>query len=281
MDNQNSEFTIEKINTKFKEILEINLKLENKLKNIEETIQSFSEVISNKKISNSEIQRIWKLDNEFKDTFNLSHYLKLKACLDTCDYIENNLIIAEVFPHPSHLLNKGVSMAIDYDSKNSSEGLFLEFGVFSGNTVNQIAKLASNKKVYGFDSFAGLPEDWRTNFLKGTFKVNTIPKVETNVELKIGLFKDTLPEFITNTKSKMISFLHIDCDLYSSTKDVLSNCRPLIKKGTIICFDEYWNYPGWLNNEFKAWSEFCKNNKIAYRYVGYVDNFQQVLVEVI
>ena len=96
-----------------------------------------------------------------------------------------------------------------------------------------------------------------------------------------GYFKDTLKNSEKINTITKLKFAHIDCDLYSSTKDILSNCRPLIKKGTVICFDEYWNYPGWLNNEFKAWKEFCKENNISYRYVAYVDNFQQVLVEVI
>ena len=247
--------------------------------------EEFSEKLSNlEKIitfDENKVNKFWKIENEFKDTFNLTHYLRLKACLDTCEYIEKNASMCEVFSEPFKLLEKGVSMAQYYESQNLSDGLFLEFGVCSGKTINKIAEFASKKKIYGFDSFEGLPEDWRSNFPKGMFKVERIPNVRKNIELKIGLFKNTLPEFIANSKSKMISFLHIDCDLYSSTKDVLFNCRPLIKKGTIICFDEYWNYPGWLNNEFKAWSEFCKSNNISYRYVGYVDNFQQVLVEVI
>ena len=52
----------------------------------------------------------------------------------------------------------------------SFDGLILEFGVFSGRTVNHIAGLVGAQKVYGFNSFEGLPEAWRPGFEKGTFK---------------------------------------------------------------------------------------------------------------
>ena len=45
-------------------------------------------------------------------------------------------------------------------SKTKANGLFLEFGVSAGRTVNYIASLVPDKTIYGFDSFEGLPEDW-------------------------------------------------------------------------------------------------------------------------
>jgi hypothetical protein len=40
--------------------------------------------------------------------------------------------------------------------------LFLELGVFSGQSIWVIAQRTSNL-VHGFDSFEGLPEDWTGN----------------------------------------------------------------------------------------------------------------------
>lgn len=40
------------------------------------------------------------------------------------------------------------------------EGVFLEFGVFQAGTANQIAHYNLDGKMFGFDSFIGLPEDW-------------------------------------------------------------------------------------------------------------------------
>tara|TARA_R110002073_G_scaffold191088_1_gene349759 strand:+ start:234 stop:617 length:384 start_codon:yes stop_codon:yes gene_type:complete len=41
----------------------------------------------------------------------------------------------------------------------SNPGLFLEFGVASGASINFIAA-NTDTTVHGFDSFQGLPEDW-------------------------------------------------------------------------------------------------------------------------
>jgi len=103
--------------------------------------------------------------------------------------------------------------------------LWLEFGVASGKSINYFSKF-TNDTVYGFDSFEGLPEDWRGGFNKGAFNRNGIPpKVNSNVELIKGWFNETLEPFI-KTKNKKISFIHMDADLYSSTKyifDVLKD----------------------------------------------------------
>jgi len=116
-------------------------------------------------------------------------------------------------------------------------GLFMEFGVFQGNTANQIASfLPSDKRMYGFDSFIGLPEDWHIGVQgvgdprartihKEVFSLyGMLPEVRPNVELVQGWFNETLPRFlereVMKKKGAFISLLHIDCDLYSSTKIV-------------------------------------------------------------
>ena len=66
-----------------------------------------------------------------------------------------------------------------------------------------------------------------------------------------GLFDDTLPSF-AKTHTQPVSFLHVDCDLYSSTKAIFDILGDQIVEGTVIVFDEYFNYPGWQHHEFKA-----------------------------
>jgi hypothetical protein len=99
--------------------------------------------------------------------------------------------------------------------------LWLEFGVASGNTINYISKF-TNDTVYGFDSFEGLPEKWRDGFDKGAFNRNgNLPQVNNNVELIKGWFDETLQHFI-QTQNKKVSFIHMDADLYSSTKYIFN-----------------------------------------------------------
>jgi predicted O-methyltransferase YrrM len=156
-----------------------------------------------------------------------------------------------------------------------AEGLILEFGVYEGRTINFIADHTS-EPITGFDCFDGLPEDWRPGFARGMFN-HHIPDVMPNVSLQVGLFEDTLPRFLEEHRQD-VSFLHVDCDLYSSASTVLRHCGPRIRKGTVIVFDEYFNYPGWRNHEFKAFQEFVTKTSRNYEYLSVVPSHQQVAV---
>lgn len=53
------------------------------------------------------------------------------------------------------------------------------------------------------------------------------------------------------------------------------------KKGTIIAFDEYMNYPGWQDDEFKAFQEYVKEHNVHYEYLAYNDRGSQVCCKII
>jgi len=153
--------------------------------------------------------------------------------------------------------------------QHKPDTLWLEFGVFSGNTVNYISNFTSDY-VYGFDSFEGLPEDWRDGINKGRFSMNgNLPEVNKNVKLIKGWFNETLPEFI-KTHNKKVSFIHMDADLYSSTKCIFDNLKDYIDTDCIIVFDELINYPGFdgERGELKAFYEFVTENKVHYEWIG-------------
>ena len=117
----------------------------------------------------------------------------------------------------------------------------MEFGVFNGTSINHIADRVAPHKVYGFDSFKGLaPADGWYKVRKGYFALPEPPAVRDNVELVVGLFEDTLPEFLSK-HPEPASLIHVDCDLYDSTKTVLDNTglASIVSSGTIIMFDEF------------------------------------------
>lgn len=202
-------------------------------------------------------------------SINIDRLSNLAAGVSSSNYAAAKLYNAEQFKTNFDL--------IDFACKQVKiDGLNLEFGVFSGATVNQISKNCSGI-VHGFDSFEGLPETWRPGFEKGTFAVNELPKVNDNVNLVVGWFNKTLPAFLASNNGN-IALLHIDCDLYSSTKTIFDDLKDRIVSGTIIIFDEYFNYPGWEVGEFKAFGEFVAEKNVAYRYIGYVPSHQQVAV---
>jgi predicted O-methyltransferase YrrM len=162
------------------------------------------------------------------------------------------------------------------------EGLVMEFGVFNGTSVNHIADRVRPHKVYGFDSFKGLPRGWY-KVRQGYFALPAPPPVRENVELVIGLFEDTLPGFLSE-HPEPASFIHVDCDLYSSTKTVLDHLGPRIVPGTIIIFDEFNDYGGWELHEFKAFSEFMDASTLKYEYIAQLassDNPRPVSVRIV
>lgn len=159
----------------------------------------------------------------------------------------------------------------------AEDDLVLEFGSWSGRTINHLAGELPRHRLFGFDSFEGLPEDWRSDFPKGAFRRDGLPDVPGNVELVVGWFDQTLPPFLDQHPGP-IGLVHIDCDLYSSTKTVLEALEPRLREGTVLVFDEFFNYPGWQRHEYRAFVEFVDGHHWGYRYVGCNPHHQQVAV---
>lgn len=166
-------------------------------------------------------------------------------------------------------------------------GAFLEMGVCTGKTINFIAALNPEQRIWGFDSFDGLPEAWlRTDLVvpQGTFRTNVegwMPPVLHNVALVKGLFHETLPQFKEKVlKSDPIAFLHVDCDIYASTKDVFDQLVDNIVPGTVIVFDEFYNYPGSEEHEFKAFREFLDKTGKKAVYLAYNQYFEQAVAQI-
>ena len=153
--------------------------------------------------------------------------------------------------------------------KRKPNTLWLEFGVASGRTINYISKF-TDETVYGFDSFEGLPEKWRDGFDKGAFSSNgNLPIVNENVVLVKGWFDQTLPDFI-KSQDKKVSFIHMDADLYSSTKCILNTLKDYLDTDCVVIFDELVNYPGFDKDkgELKAFYEFITDNDVNYEWLG-------------
>lgn len=165
------------------------------------------------------------------------------------------------------------------------EGGYLEMGVCTAKTINFIAALNPTKLIHGFDSFEGLPEDWVRDdqvVPQGSFgfrNPSEMPYVLHNVILHKGWFRESLPRFKATTfNGHPIALLHIDCDLYSSTVDTLTALEENIVPGTIIIFDEFYNYPGSERHEFKAFVEFLERTGLHAEYLAYNINHEQVVV---
>jgi len=205
--------------------------------------------------------------------------LQLLARREAALYIRRHMAAANMYADRWRLLLAAVAEA-------RPGGLFLEFGVEKGASANFIAGLiargGSSAVLHAFDSFEGLPESWDGTFeTRGKFTVSgKIPRLPSNVEVHKGWFEATLPGFRGAHAGATISLLHIDCDLYSSTRTVLDQIGDLLLPGSIVVFDEYLNYHGWKHHEFKAWQEFVAAGKVRYTYRGFCGQGGQVFLRI-
>lgn len=195
-----------------------------------------------------------------------------RALASTVDYVQNHMRNLSPAGSKFQLLSLAFEKA-----DVTGDRLICEFGVFQGTTINHIAQLTPNR-VFGFDSFEGLPEAWGSGLKRGHFAVKKLPAVKDNVTLIKGWFDKTLPTFVSQNRG-IIGFLHVDCDLYVSTKIVFDLLESRLTAGTVIVFDEYFNYPDWEEGEAKAFGEFLKRTGLSYEYLGYTFKGQQVAVK--
>lgn len=196
--------------------------------------------------------------------------LQERAHRETLDFILEDLPDAIAFDTPRELMKHALTLV-------TLPGLVCEFGVNEGGTISFIAKHLKDRDVHGFDSFEGLPEDWSGNKMSAGYfdRKGKLPKVPQNVTLHAGWFNRSLPRFMPAHPGQA-AFLHIDCDLYSSTVDVFDAFADRIAPGTVLVFDEYFNYPNWQAHEHKAFREFMTRSGLGFRYMAY--SVQQVCV---
>ncbi len=197
--------------------------------------------------------------------------LDLEAARSSAELLRREVDAKHRFFHPHETLRHALRQA-------PAEGLTLEFGVASGATLQVIREERPAGAVYGFDSFEGLPEDWRFGFDAGEFATPTRPQVP-GAELVVGLFADTLPGFLADHPGP-VAFVHVDCDLYSSTRTVLDAVGPRFVDGTVLVFDEYYNHPGWQDFEYRAWQEYVAATGVTFDYLGVTMDDEQVSVRI-
>jgi hypothetical protein len=193
---------------------------------------------------------------------NLLYELQMRARSEAADYVQAHMTDALIFEKAGALLR----FCLD----EAPAGAILEFGVAGGHTIREIAERAKGRPVHGFDSFEGLPEHWSGHLtMRGAFdQGGKLPQVPGNVTLHKGWFDATLPAWKA-AHPDPIAFLHVDCDIYSSARLVLFNLADRFQVGTVIRFDEYFNYPNWRKHEFRAWQEAVAAFDLRYEYIAF------------
>jgi O-methyltransferase len=156
---------------------------------------------------------------------------------------------------------------------------YLEFGVHQGHSIFHFASQnkSGDSKFFGFDSFAGLPEDWNPDFRRGHFDMGGHPPStdDSRVKFVVGSFQETLPNFIANFRTDGRIIVHIDCDLYSSALYCLTKLDAILPAGTIIIFDEF----GDVLHEFRALDDYLASYRREAKVLCSHDDFFAMAVE--
>ena len=151
-------------------------------------------------------------------------------------------------------------------------GDILEFGVYTGRSLALLAhaanesqkdihKIPFQRRIIGFDSFEGLKKNEHPRWSEGLFKTNhsfhpfmaegervtaqSVLDLFNACELsppfiKEGNYEDAVPDVIES----QAAIVHIDCDLYESTKTVFESIHETLQEGTVLLFDDWFNFKG-------------------------------------
>ena len=137
------------------------------------------------------------------------------------------------------------------DSINQNiEGDVTEFGCYVGESSKYLMKTLlennSDKKLYVYDSFEGLPPlskweegtGWREGTLKSTEQILISNFVENNLPPPI-IHKDWFKNVPEDKLPQKISFAFLDGDFYDSIYDSLNKIFDRVSDGGYICFHDY------------------------------------------
>jgi hypothetical protein len=164
-----------------------------------------------------------------------------------------------------------------------SDELLLDLGVWIGWSTRLISD-ASDRAVYGFDTFEGLVEDWQIDdqvlIKRGTFSL-TEPLAQRlmpdtgvilhdgvpdalgrKVQFIRGSTYETLDPFLADRPAAPIRLFHMDLDTYESCLHALETCKDRFVEGSILVFDEYLV----TNGEMLAFYEFQSKYELEWRY---------------
>jgi Macrocin-O-methyltransferase (TylF) len=186
----------------------------------------------------------------------------------TCDLIDTGrwLRKSSLYPPPASFDdNQGLFDLIARKIQDKVV-LYLEFGVFEGNSIRYWSKLLKNpgSMLHGFDSFEGLPETFKDDHPKGRFALRgKLPEFsDPRIRLFRGWFHETLPLYTMPPHQELV--INIDCDLYSSTSFVLNHFKETMPIGAWLYFDEFGSW----DHESRAFRDFLGETQMKFELIG-------------
>ena len=179
-----------------------------------------------------------------------------------------------------------------------SDELLLDLGVWLGWSTRLISD-ASDRMVYGFDTFEGLVEDWQIDdqivIKQGTFSLSEPLALrsmrDTGVSLDEGLpaALGRKVQFIRGStyrrwphswptdRQPQFALFHMDLDTYESCLHALETCKDRFVEGSILVFDEYLV----TNGEMRAFFEFQSQYELEWRYRAWGLEIMEMNIEMV
>jgi O-methyltransferase len=155
---------------------------------------------------------------------------------------------------------------------------YIEFGVADGSSLRSWCAINQRpeSRFFGFDSFTGLPEDWAGDHPKGTFNRDGIPPdiADPRVRFHIGLYQDSLPDFLDSYRPSNRVVIHNDSDLYSSTLHTLTMMERISSPDSVVIFDNFWD----ALHEYRALSDYSAAYRRPFKIIAATPGFCQVAV---
>jgi macrocin-O-methyltransferase TylF-like protien len=103
-----------------------------------------------------------------RDARDIEQARQSEALASTVRFLDEHAPGAAPFPDSESPMRHAASLVLE-----QTPGLVCEFGVWRGDSLRRLAALFSERTIYGFDSFEGLPEDWKPGFPQGHFRLET------------------------------------------------------------------------------------------------------------
>ncbi|MGH9757843.1 MAG: TylF/MycF/NovP-related O-methyltransferase [Candidatus Acidiferrales bacterium] len=94
---------------------------------------------------------------------------------------------------------------------------------------------------------------------------------------EVGLFQNTLPNFLKVLDRSRRLVVSMDADLYTSTSYALATIWPYLRSGDIIFFDDF-SHPG---HEFLAYWESTRSFRMKLTVLGIADGFRRVAFQIL
>lgn len=191
--------------------------------------------------------------------FKLLSFYKGSQIVDLIKSIKNEVDLA-FYPYEAYIV---YSVA---KSQSRLEGDMAEVGVYQGGSAKIICEAKEKNRLHLFDTFSGLPpvsdkdthfgtKFWKDNEFNNTSE-EKVKKYLSKYE-NVLLYKGKFPETSEPIRESRFSFVHLDVDLYQSTRDCLEFFYPRLVKGGIILTHDYHS-----NGVQTAFKEYFQNKKI-------------------